>query len=160
VRAAVKEIAPDEPIYRLNTMSDLLSFWLSPHRFSSLLLSIFAGLALVLASIGIYGVIAYSVAQRTHEIGVRMALGADKGDVLRLVLRQSVQIAALGLVAGTGSALLATRALSGLLFGVKADDPVIFLGVAVSLLLVTLAASYVPARKATHVDPLMALRYE
>jgi putative ABC transport system permease protein len=159
-RAAVKEIAPDEPIYRLNTMSDLLSFWLSPHRFSSLLLSIFAGLALVLAAIGIYGVIAYSVAQRTHEIGVRMALGADKGDVLRLVLRQSVQIAALGLVAGTGSALLATRGLSSLLFGVKADDPVIFLGVAASLLLVVLAASYVPARKATLVDPLIALRYE
>jgi putative ABC transport system permease protein len=123
-------------------------------------LSIFAGLALVLAAIGIYGVIAYSVAQRTHEIGVRMALGADKADVLRLVLRQSVQIAALGLVAGTGSALLATRGLSSLLFGVKADDPVIFLGVAASLLLVVLAASYVPARKATLVDPLIALRYE
>jgi putative ABC transport system permease protein len=160
VRAAVKEIAPDQPIYSVNTMSDLVSYWMSPHRFSSLLLSIFAGLALVLASIGIYGVIAYSVAQRTHEIGVRMALGADKGDVLRLMLRQSVQIAALGLVAGTGSALLATRGLSSLLFGVKADDPVIFLGVAASMLLVVLAASYVPARKATRVDPLIALRYE
>jgi putative ABC transport system permease protein len=160
VRAAVKEIAPEEPIYRLNTMSTLLSSWLSPHKFSSLLLSIFAGLALVLASIGIYGVIAFSVAQRTHEIGVRMALGADKGDVLCLVLNQSVQIAVLGLVVGTGGALLATRGLSSLLFGVKADDPVIFLGVAASLLLVTLAASYVPARKATLVDPLIALRCE
>jgi putative ABC transport system permease protein len=160
VRSAVKEIAPNEPIYRVSTMSDLLSSWMSTPKFSSLLLSIFAGLALLLASIGVYGVIAYSVAQRTHEIGVRMALGADKGHVLRLVLRQSVRIAALGLVTGTGAALLATRGLSSLLFGVKADDPAIFIGVAASLLLVVLTASYVPARKATRVDPLIALRYE
>jgi putative ABC transport system permease protein len=108
----------------------------------------------------IYGVIAFSVAQRTHEIGVRMALGADKADVLRLILRQSARIAVLGLATGTGAALLATRALSSLLFGVKADDPAIFFGVAASLLVVVLAASYVPARKATQVDPLIALRYE
>ncbi|HEY6308072.1 MAG TPA: ABC transporter permease [Candidatus Angelobacter sp.] len=160
VRNAVKEIAPGEPVNRINTMSDLVSFWMSPHKFTSLLLSIFAGLALALASIGIYGVIAYSVAQRTHEIGIRMALGADKAAVLRLILRQSARIAVLGLASGTGAALLATRALSSLLFGVRADDPAIFLGVAASLLVVILAASYLPARKATRVDPLIALRYE
>lgn len=158
VRSAVREVAPDEPIYSVNTMSDRLDFWMSPQKFSSLLLGIFAGLAVILAAIGIYGVIAYSVAQRTHEIGIRIALGADKGDVLLLILRQGARIAAVGLVAGTGAALLATRALSSLLFDVNDHDPGIFLGVAASLLLVVLLASYVPARKATRVDPLIALR--
>jgi putative ABC transport system permease protein len=160
VRNAVKEIAPDEPIYRVNTINQLLAFSLGPQRFSSLLLGVFAGLALVLAAIGIYGVIAYSVAQRTHEIGIRMALGADKEDVLRLILRQGAGIAAFGLLTGTGAALLATRALSSMLFGVDAHDPAIFVGVALSLLFVVMMASYVPARKAIRVDPLVALRYE
>ncbi len=160
VRNAVKEIAPGEPIYRINTLRGLVGYWMSPHEFSSLLLSIFAGLALVLASIGIYGVIAYSVAQRTHEIGVRMALGADQADVLRMILYHGARIAILGLAGGIGMAFLATRALSGMLFGVNAYDPAVFIVVAVSLLLVVLMASYVPARKASEVDPLIALRYE
>jgi putative ABC transport system permease protein len=159
VRNAVKEIAPGEPINRINTMSSLVDYWIAPHKFSSLLLSIFAGLALALASIGIYGVIAYSVAQRTREIGIRMALGADKAQVLRMILRQGAAIAAIGLITGTGTALLATRALSTMLFGVDAHDPAIFIGVAASLLVVVLAASYVPARKASRVDPLIALHY-
>jgi predicted permease len=160
VRSAVKEIAPDEPIYSVNTMSDRLDFWVSPQKFSSLLLGILAGLAVTLAAIGIYGVIAYSVAQRTHEIGIRMALGADKADVLRLILRQGVKIAALGALIGGAVALLATRALSSLLFGVNAHDPATFLGVGVALILVVLLASYLPARKATRVNPLIALRCE
>jgi putative ABC transport system permease protein len=160
VRNAVKEIAPAQPINRINTMSHVLSYWLTPHKFSSLLLGIFAGLALLLAAIGIYGVISYMVAQRTREIGIRMALGADRKNVLRLILRQGVGIAAIGLTSGTISALLATQALSSLLFGVNAKDPGIFLTVAALLALVVLLASYVPARRAAKVDPLVALRCE
>jgi ABC-type lipoprotein release transport system permease subunit len=111
VREAMKQIAPGEPIFRLNTLSDLVEYWLSPQKFNSLLLAIFAGLALVLAAIGIYGVIAYSVVQRTREIGIRMALGADRANVLRLILRQGARIGMLGLIIGTAAAYLSTRAL-------------------------------------------------
>ncbi len=160
VRSAVQEITPDEPIYSPSSMNDLLSLAIAPQKFSSLLLGIFAGLALLLAAIGIYGVISYMVAQRTHEIGIRMALGADRKDVLRLILRQGARIAAIGLTLGTVAALVATQALSSLLFGVNAKDPGIFLGVGVLLALVVLMASYVPARRAAKVDPLVALRCE
>jgi putative ABC transport system permease protein len=160
VRSAVQEITPDEPIYSLSSMNDRLSLAIAPQKFSSLLLGIFAGLALLLAAIGIYGVISYMVAQRTHEIGIRMALGADRRDVLRLILRQGARIAAIGLTLGTVAAQVATQALSSLLFGVNAKDPGIFLGVGVLLALVVLLASYVPARRATKVDPLVALRCE
>jgi len=160
VRNAVSEIAPTEPIYRLNTMSHVLSYWMTPHKFSSLLLGTFAGLALLLAAIGIYGVISYMVAQRTREIGIRMALGADRKNVLRLILRQGVMIAAIGVTLGTIAALFATQALSSMLYGVNAKDPGIFLSVGVLLALVVLMASYVPARRAAKVDPLVALRCE
>jgi putative ABC transport system permease protein len=160
VRAAVKEISPQEPIYRVNSMARLLDYSISRRKFSSLLLGTFAGLALVLASIGIYGMIAYNVAQRTREIGIRMALGADKADVLRLVLRQGVVIAVFGLFLGSGAALPATRALSSLLFGVRPRDLTIFMGAALVLFLVALLATYIPARKAAQVEPLTALRYE
>jgi putative ABC transport system permease protein len=160
VRNAVHEVAPGEPIFRLTTMTDYVDYSMSPQRFNSLLLAIFAGLALVLAAIGIYGVIAYSVVQRTREIGIRMALGAVRADVLQLILRQGVRIGALGLMLGTAGAYLATRALSSMLYGVKPHDPLIFFGVAVSILIVVMLASYIPARRATRVDPLIALRYE
>ena len=160
VRNAVQEVAPGEPIFRLNTMTDYIDYWMSPQKFSSLLLAIFAGLALVLASIGIYGVIAYNVVQRTREIGIRMALGAEKADVLRLILRNAVQIGIFGLVVGIGASYLATRALASMLFGVNPHDPLIFFCVAASILVVVMLASYIPARKATRVDPLVALRYE
>jgi putative ABC transport system permease protein len=160
IRNAVKEIAPDEPIFRVNTMSDLVESWISPQKFSSLLLTIFAGLALVLAAIGIYGVIAYSVVQRTREIGIRMALGAVRTDVLHLILRQGARIGVLGLALGMAGAYLAARMLSSMLFGVNPHDPLVFSGVALSILIVVLLASYIPARKATRVDPLVALRYE
>jgi putative ABC transport system permease protein len=160
VREAMKQIAPDEPIYRVNTMSDLVEYWLSPQKFNSLLLAIFAGLALVLAAIGIYGVIAYSVVQRTREIGIRMALGADRTNVLRLILRQGARIGMLGLLIGTAAAYLSTRALSSMLYGVDPHDPLIFAAIALSLFVVIVLASYIPARRATRVDPLIALRYE
>ncbi|HEY3771122.1 MAG TPA: ABC transporter permease [Candidatus Angelobacter sp.] len=160
IRDAVKEIAPEDPVYGMSTMSSTLDYSISPQRFSSLLLAIFAGLALVLAAIGIYGVIAYSVVQRTREIGIRMALGAMRADVLQLILRQGIRIGALGLALGTAGTYLATRALSSMLYGVKPHDPLIFFGVAVSILIVVMVASYIPARRATRVDPLVALRYE
>jgi len=160
VREAMKQIAPQEPIYRLNTMSDLVEYWLSPQKFNSLLLAIFAGLALVLAAIGIYGVIAYSVVQRTREIGIRMALGADRVNVLRLILRQGARIGMFGLLIGAAAAYLSTRALAGMLYGVDPHDPLIFAAIAVSLFVVVVMASYIPARRATRVDPLIALRHE
>jgi putative ABC transport system permease protein len=160
VRYAVQEVAPGEPIFRLNTMTDYVEYSMSPQRFSSLLLAIFAGLALILAAIGIYGVIAYSVVQRTREIGIRMALGAVRTDVLHLILRQGVRIGILGLLLGTVASYIATRMLSSMLFGVDPHDPLIFFGVAASILVVVMLASYIPARRATRVDPLVALRYE
>jgi putative ABC transport system permease protein len=160
VREAMKQIAPEEPIYGMDTMTNRLEYWMSPQKFNSLLLAIFAGLALVLAAIGIYGVIAYSVVQRTREIGIRMALGADRANVLRLILRQGARIGMLGLVIGTAAAYLSTRALSSMLYGVNPHDPLIFAAIAVSLFVVVVLASYLPARRATRVDPLIALRYE
>jgi len=160
VREAMKQIAQEEPIYGMNTMTDLVEYWMSPQKFNSLLLAIFAGLALVLAAIGIYGVIAYSVVQRTREIGIRMALGADRTNVLRLILRQGARIGALGLAIGAAAAYLSTRALSSMLYGVDPHDPLIFAAIAASLIVVVMLASYIPARRATRIDPLIALRYE
>jgi putative ABC transport system permease protein len=129
-------------------------------RFYSLLLGSFAGLALVLAMIGIYGVISYSVAQRTRELGIRIALGARGQDVLRLVMGQAMMLVTLGAVIGLGGAFALTRLLKKFLFDVNASDPMTFGAVAFLLALVALLASYLPARRATKVDPLVALRYE
>jgi putative ABC transport system permease protein len=160
VRSAVQEIAPGQPIYRLDTMSHLVDYSISRQKFSSWLLAIFAGLALLLASIGIYGLITYSVVQRTREIGIRMALGADRAKVVQLILRQGVWIGVLGFATGTGAAWLSTRALASMLFGVEPHDPPIFFTVLAALILVLALASYIPARRATRVDPLVALRSE
>lgn len=125
-----------------------------------LLLSVFAGLALVLACVGIYGVISYLVGQRAHEIGVRMALGAERSDVLRLVIGHGAKMALVGVAFGTGAALGLMRLMANQLFGVSAHDPLTFAGVAVLLIVVAVGACYIPARHAMRVDPMIALRYE
>jgi len=160
VREAVREVAPTQPIYRLNTLAQLVDSWMSPQRFSALLLAVFAGLALVLSAIGIYGVIAYNVVQRTREIGIRLALGAREDNVMQLILGQGTWIGLLGLTTGTAAAWLSTHALSSILFGVDPHDPAIFFGVLAFLMLVVMLASYIPARRATRIDLLVALRHE
>jgi putative ABC transport system permease protein len=132
----------------------------SQPRFASQLLALFAALALMLASVGLYGLMAYSVTQRRNEIGIRMALGARREDILTLVLRQGSMLALTGIALGLIASLLVTRALSSVLFAVGPNDPQTFLAVVLLLLGVTLAACYIPARRATRVDPMVALRYE
>jgi len=160
VRNAVATIDPNEVIYNVETLDEVISNSFAARRLSMILLGIFAGLALALACVGIYGVISYLVGERTHEIGVRMALGAKRSDVLRLVLGQGVKMALVGIAIGLACALGLTRLMSSQLFGVTAYDPPTFAGVALMLLIVALAAGYLPARRATRVDPLVALRRE
>jgi putative ABC transport system permease protein len=160
VRQAVWAVDKDQPVANVRTMNEVFAAAISRERFQMLLLGLFATLALVLACVGLYGVISYAVAQRTHEIGVRMALGAQRADVLRLVIRQGMALTIAGLVLGTIGALAATRVMTELLYGVTATDAITFISVAVVLVLVALIACYVPARRATKVDPLIALRYE
>jgi len=160
VRRAVAAIDPGEVIYDVETMNEVVSSSFAARRLSMLLLGIFAALALALACVGIYGVISYLVGERAHEIGVRMALGASRSDVLRLVLGQGAKMALVGIAIGIVCALSLTRMMSNQLFDVTAYDPLTFAGVALMLLIVALAAAYVPARRATQVDPLVALRRE
>jgi putative ABC transport system permease protein len=141
-------------------MDKIISNSLAARRFSMILLGIFAALALVLSCVGIYGVISYLAGQRTHEIGIRMALGAQRNDVLRLVLGNGAKMVLIGVAAGVAASLALTRLMARMLFGVSAYDPLTFLAVAFLLILVALAASYIPARRAMRVDPIVALRYE
>jgi predicted permease len=160
VRAALREVDPALPIFGVHTMSELVDSSTQERRFSALLLGLFAGMALLLASLGIYGVMSYSVAQRTQELGVRMALGAAKGNVLGLVLRQGMTLAALGLAVGLFSAFVCTRFLESQLFAIRAHDPETFLLVTAILGGVALAANLLPALRATRVDPGVALHAE
>jgi ABC-type antimicrobial peptide transport system permease subunit len=141
-------------------MDEIISGIVSAQRLAFLMLGVFAFLALALAAIGIYGVTSYVVSERTHEIGVRMALGARPSDVSRVVLGHGARLAGTGVIGGFVAALALTRLLSSLLFGVSATDPLTFVGVAILLTLVTLAACYIPARRAMRVDPIVALRHE
>jgi ABC-type antimicrobial peptide transport system permease subunit len=147
-------------IYNLQTFDEIISKSLAAQRFSMILLGVFAALALLLASVGIYGVISYVVGQRTHEIGIRLALGAEPLHILRLILGRGGVLALTGVGVGLASALGLTRLMASLLYGVRATDPLTFVGVAILLTLIALAACYIPARRATKVDPMVALRYE
>jgi predicted permease len=160
VREAVHAVQRDQPVEALQTMGNLMSQNLTSRRFTLLLVGSFAGLALILAVIGIYGMIAYSVSQRTREMGLRMALGANRGDVLRLVLSQALKLVSVGLLFGVSTALAMSRFMSSLLFGVTATDPVTFASVVILLALVALTACYIPARRAVSTDPMVALRHE
>jgi predicted permease len=159
-RAQVAALDKGVPVYQVATMDQLLSSSVAPQRFDLFLLGLFAALALGLAAVGIYGVLSFSVSQRTHEIGVRLALGAQPRDVLQLVTRQGMKLVLLGVVIGIVASAVVTRFMAALLFGVGLTDPLTFTGAAVLLMLVALAACYIPARRAMKVDPLVALRYE
>jgi putative ABC transport system permease protein len=160
VRKEVQAIDPDQPVAAVRTMDQWINTSVAEQRYRTALLGLFALLALILATTGIYGVMSFTVAQRTHEIGVRMALGAKRFDVLSMVVRQGMVLVVLGVGLGIAGAIALTRLMSTLLFGVTAKDPATFVAVAALLTLVAFVACYIPARRATKVDPLVALRYE
>ena len=160
VRGAIFSIDKNQPAYDIKTMDDVFSASVANTRLVMLLFGVFSMFALLLASIGIYGVIAYSIAQRTHEIGIRLALGAQTRDVLRMIVRQGMILALIGAGLGLAGTFAVTRVMRGLLYGVSATDPLIFIGVSLLLTVVALLACYIPARRATKVDPMIALRYE
>jgi putative ABC transport system permease protein len=160
VRNQVQSVDPEIPVFGVSSMKDLISKSVSERRFNSMLLVSFAGLALVLAAVGIYGVIAYSVTQRTHEIGIRMALGAEPRTVTKRIVGEGARLALIGIALGVVVSLVLARLIASFLFGVTATDPATFGTVSVLLTLVALAGCYIPARRAAKVDPLVALRYE
>ena len=160
IRAAVHDVDPSQPVSELRTMDQRITLSMGPRRSAVTLLSVFAAMALTLAAVGLFGLIRYNVTQRTQEIGVRMAIGASRKDILRMVLGESLRLALLGVAGGLIAAFALTRVLSSLLYGVSATDPLTFAGTSLTLTFVALLASWVPAWRATRVDPLVALRYE
>lgn len=158
VREVIRRVDPDQPISNVATMEELLTRETGSRRLGMILLSVYSGLALLLAALGIYGVLSYVVAQQTHEIGVRLALGAGSGDILGMVLRRGATLVFIGVMIGALAAFALTRLMTSLLFGVSATDPPTFSGIALMLILVALAACLLPARRATRVDPMVALR--
>ena len=160
VRRAVWSVDPDLPLYEVHTLDYYYSKSIARTSFTLVMLALAAGMALLLGIVGLYGVIAYSVSQRTHEIGIRMALGAQKRDVLKLVVNGGMWLTLIGVGVGVAGALVLTRFLSSFLYGVKPTDPLTFVVVSLVLTGVALLACYIPARRATKADPVIALRYE
>jgi len=158
LRNAVWAVDKDQPVSKIDTMEHIVAGAVARQRFSTMLLGIFATLALILAAVGIYGVMSYSVAQRTREIGIRMALGAQRGDVLKMTVKQGLKLIVMGVAIGLVAAFALTRVMASLLFGVSATDPVTFVSISVVLMGVAMFASYIPALRATKVDPMVALR--
>jgi predicted permease len=158
-RGIFHDLAPDAPV-KFSTFAQEMGGWLADRLFLLLLVGLFAAAALALAAIGIYGVVAFSVTRRTQEIGIRMSLGAQRGNVLRLILGEGARMAGFGVVIGIGASLAITRLTATLFYGISATDPLTFVSVAVLLSVVTLLASYIPARRAMRVDPMIALRNE
>jgi ABC-type antimicrobial peptide transport system permease subunit len=158
IRALVREVAPEAPMYRTFTMAELAERSMVTLRFTTLTLGVVSGLALILGAVGLYGVLAYVVAERTREIGVRMALGATAGAVRRMVVVQGARVVLLGIAIGVAAALASTRALGSLLFGVQAVDAATFTAMAAAMVGIGILASYLPARRASSVDPIEALR--
>ncbi len=158
IRHEIQSIDPGLPVFNVSSMNDILDRSLASRRFSAELVGGFAGLALLLASIGIYGLLAYMVGQRSHEIGLRMALGAQRTDILKLILGKGFVLAAVGIVTGVFLAAFGASMMASLLYGVRPHDPAVFLAVPSLLLAVAVLASYMPARRAAKVDPMVALR--
>jgi len=160
IRRELQSIDPNLPAFNVMSLAENIDISLFPARFGAFLLGVFGFLALLIASIGIYGVMSYGVSERTHEMGIRMALGAQACDVLRLVILRGMVLALIGVVIGAGLALASTRVVKSYLYDVSATDPLTFGGIALILIAIALLACYIPARRATKVDPLVALRYE
>jgi ABC-type antimicrobial peptide transport system permease subunit len=160
VRSQVQSLDPNLPLFDVKTLTEHMKLALFPAKVAATVLGVFGLVALMLAAIGVYGITSYAVAQRTHEIGVRLALGAQLSDVLKLVLGHGLKLTIIGAVLGLFGAFLATRAITSVLYGVSATDPLTFAFVSLLLVGVALIASYVPARRATKVEPLIALRNE
>ena len=154
-REQVKQVDPDQPIYNIRTMDEIRAESVAAERLNLTLLSIFAGIALVLAIVGIYGVMSYTVTQRTHEIGIRMAIGAQQRDVFKMVMGQGMMLALIGVAIGLVGAFALTRLMATMLFGVTATDPATFAAIAILLTAVALMACYLPGRRATKVDPVI-----
>jgi putative ABC transport system permease protein len=160
VRAAIWEVDPTQPIAQVRVMADYVADDLAPHRLQAQLTAVFAVFALVLASVGVYGVLSYAVAQRRHEMGLRMALGAQRGDLVRWVVARGLRPVVAGVVVGLGVSYALASLIAGLLFDVRARDPLTFTVAAATLLVVALVACWIPARRAARIDPLTALRAE
>jgi putative ABC transport system permease protein len=160
LRSQVQSLDRDLPMFEVSTMEQYLAEEMAGRRFNMVLLGIFAGLALILAVVGIYGILAYIVTQQTHEIGIRMAMGAQRRDMLLFILRRGVRLTLIGVAIGLPAAWVVTRVMSSLLYGVSPRDPLTFIGMTLLLVTTALLASYIPARRATKVDPMVALRYE
>jgi ABC-type antimicrobial peptide transport system permease subunit len=160
IRQAVWSVAPYLPLAEVRTLNDYYTRSMARTSFTLVMLAVAGGMALFLGIVGLYGVIAYSVSQRRHEIGIRMALGAGKSDVLKMVISQGIKLALIGMAIGLAGAMGLTRFLSGLLYGVKPGDPLTLVAVSALLMAVALLASYIPARQATKVDPISALRHD